>query len=330
MKKILLSTALVAATAGMAAAEVKLSGAARFGLLYNEDQAGNEVTINGRLRINIDAKFEADNGVTYGGRIRVQGNIGPNSTTDTNTTTITVDDPATPLVDESSFSTDTRQGSTLNAAQLNVEYEGIRFELGNANGAFDSAALLFAPELGYLGRSFGDPQIYDFASYSSDPYSNSPQRVGLYLAYTFDALNVKASYHQQNQQVEGGFDSYGFSADYTFGSIIVSGAYEAFDSNGPSDNWFVGAAYKIGDVGTVGVNYIDEDIVRTYTAYGNYTINGITLGAYISNNDVDAGPTLFGWGVGASYDLGGASLSGSFQDREDEGSTADLGINFSF
>lgn len=326
MKKILLSTALVAATAGMAVAEVKLSGAARFGILYQEDQTGNDVTINGRLRFNIDAVFEADNGVTYGGRIRVQSNIGPNSTTDTNT--VVFDDPATPLVNEAT--TLTSQGSTLNAAQLNIEYEGIRFELGNANGAFDSAALLYNPELGYLGRSFGDPQIFDFTSYSSGPYSNSPQRVGLYLAYTFDALNVKASYAQQNQQVEGGFDSYGFSADYTFGSIIVSGAYEAFDGNGPDDNWFVGAAYKIGDVGIVGANYIDEDTVRTYTAYGNYTINGVTLGAYISNNDVDAGPSLFGWGVGASYDLGGASLSGSFQDREDEGSTADLGINFSF
>ncbi|MDZ4394818.1 porin, partial [Cypionkella sp.] len=71
MKKILLSTTLLVATAGVAAAEVTLSGSGRFGLDYAENRAV-ETQLNYRLRINVDAKFEADNGVTYGGRIRFQ------------------------------------------------------------------------------------------------------------------------------------------------------------------------------------------------------------------------------------------------------------------
>ena len=78
MKKILLSTTMLALFAGAASAEVTLSGSGRFGLVYFDSDASgpndSNTSLSYRLRINVNAKFEADNGVTYGGRIRFQDN----------------------------------------------------------------------------------------------------------------------------------------------------------------------------------------------------------------------------------------------------------------
>ena len=73
MNKLLLTTALLAATAGAASAEITMSGSGRFGLTFDDSRAV-ETQLNYRLRINVNAKFEADNGITYGGRIRFQDN----------------------------------------------------------------------------------------------------------------------------------------------------------------------------------------------------------------------------------------------------------------
>ena len=80
MKKILLSTALLSATAGMAAAEVSFSGYGRFGLDYVEGRAV-ETQVAMRLRFNINAKVETDSGVTFGGRIRLQYTDGNDAST---------------------------------------------------------------------------------------------------------------------------------------------------------------------------------------------------------------------------------------------------------
>ncbi|MGL6211923.1 MAG: porin, partial [Paracoccaceae bacterium] len=80
MKKILLTTALLSATAGMAAAEgeVSFSGYGRFGLVHDSSVGAGtkETQVHTRLRFNINAKVETDAGVTFGGRIRMQHTAG--------------------------------------------------------------------------------------------------------------------------------------------------------------------------------------------------------------------------------------------------------------
>ncbi|MEP1481528.1 MAG: porin, partial [Tateyamaria sp.] len=76
MKKVLFATTALIATAGMAAADVRLSGYGRFGLDYNsanERAVGvSETNITSRLRLQVDMSAEADSGVGFNARVRMQ------------------------------------------------------------------------------------------------------------------------------------------------------------------------------------------------------------------------------------------------------------------
>lgn len=316
MNRILLTVGLLVATAGTASAEVKLNGEGRFGVVYNENGADNKVVLSSRLRFNIDAKFEANNGVTYGGRIRFQNETG-----------------------------ETGEGSTgarFSPAQLIVTYEGLTFQLGNADTAYDSVALLYNAEIGYLGRAPGaDPRGSYFSS-NSDPYdAEQVNRYGLFLSYAIDNLNLRASYIQPDQVNDGGAgfdDEYGFSADYTFDKFTVAGAYVNTGAGiSGNENYFAGVAYAVTDAANVGFNFIDngEDADganqgQTYTFYANYAFDAFAVQGYVANNNASGNRQNTTYGVGGTYDLGGATLAGSVQLDNNDDVTADLGVNFEF
>lgn len=296
MKKLLLTTTLLIATAGAAAADVKISGSGRFGLVYNDGVGAglNKSVIENRLRFNIDASFAADNGVTYGGRIRMQD--------------------------------DNYGGATLNAAQLSMSVSGLTVLLGNADGAMDDAALIWDTELGYRGVGDGDP-MGNFYGYSSGPYSSA--REGIFLGYSMSGLNLRASYIQSNQYVSGSTAETALSADYTTGAFTVSAAMANNAGGNANDNEvFVGAAYAMGDTGKVGINYNDSSWIKTTTLYGNYKVGGATVGAYAVDSNNSALKT--GYGLGVSYDLGGATLAGSIHKSIFGNTYGDLGISMSF
>lgn len=307
MKKILLSTAIFVATASVVAAEVTLSGSGRFGVV-NDDSvvAGSDTIISYRLRFNVNAELESDNGVTYGGRIRFQNSNGQTT-------------------------------SPFSPAMLYVESSGLRVEVGNSNTAYDSVALMYNSELGYRGTSFGDPQG-SYYSFNSGPYADQDaNRVGIYVAYSIAGLNLKASYVQADQTTDEGLilgdgNESSLAADYTFGQFTVAAAATqnglGFEGN---DLVFVGAAYAFSDLGTVGINYNDNGTAtfdETLTLYGNYNFNGITVGAYVTDADVAGADTAYG--LGASYDLGGAKLAASIQSGFAGQMITDVGVSMSF
>lgn len=304
MKKILLSTALMIATAGVAAAEVTLSGSGRFGIVNRDDALPGfaSTVISSRLRFNVDAKLETDAGVTFGGRIRFQNSTGSVS-------------------------------AAFSPAMLYAEYNGLRVEVGNSNSAYDSVALMYNPELGYRGTSFGDPQG-SYYGFNSGPYSAlEANRVGIYVAYSVSGVNLKASYIQPDQTVTGSSnDESSVAVDYTFGQITVAAA-GAWNAGGIANNdlIFVGAAYAFSDAGNVGINYNDNGLAaigNTVTLYGNYNFGGTTVGAYVTDADQTGADTAYG--LGASYDIGGATIAGSIQSGFSGEVITDLGVSMSF
>jgi len=80
MKKVLIATTALVATAGVAAADVNFSGYARFGLLYN-DALVDETNVTSRFRLQIDTTAESDAGVEFGARVRIQQGEGQQGTT---------------------------------------------------------------------------------------------------------------------------------------------------------------------------------------------------------------------------------------------------------
>lgn len=324
MKKVLFASTILASLATVASAEtgVTISGYGRFGLVYDStdkyvtrvDDEGvvyeakaNKTLIHTRLRFNIDAKTETDAGVTFGGRIRIQDS-------DTG-------------------------GGDFSAAYLYTAWEGLRVEVGNANTALDSVALFYDSEMGLRDTSWGD-SLSDFFAFSSGSYQ--PERKGLYAKYTFADFTVHASYITPDQIADIDVnEEYSFAAAYETDifSVAIGGTW---DGAGIQDNdiWFIGGAYNISDVATVGLNYINEGFVTvngvteddtdTIVLYGNYTFDAVTLKAYISQNDHDENDSKTAYGLGADYDLGGAKLTASVQRSYAEETYADFGVRFDF
>ncbi len=69
-------------------------------------------------------------------------------------------------------------GAEPSAAYLYVEYEGLRVEVGNSNTAFNSAALYYDSEVGFISSSFGN-KSFDFYSFSSGPYWRWQKQIAL-------------------------------------------------------------------------------------------------------------------------------------------------------
>ncbi len=316
MKKLLIATTALVATTGVAMAEVEISGLGRFGLDYNGGAGVGEAStqVNARLRFNIDASVDTDAGVTFGGRIRLQYDDG-----------------------------EAGGESRLSPGMLYATGNGFRMEVGNANQAMDSTALMYASEIGYLNRSFGNP-IGNFYAFSTEPYGVAEEdRMGVFASYSLDGLNLRASYINPDQTADNlpvGVDSeLSLSADYTMGAFTVSGAYtNNAGGNDGEDVFFLGAQYAVMPGANVGLLYFDNndiagvpgDDARRITLYGNYRVDAITYRGYIANDNDAGNATDTAYGLGIDYDLGGARLGADIHRNYQKDTIAGLGVRFDF
>ena len=360
MKKVLLATTMLVAGAGIAAADVTISGYGRLGLDYNKyvttwdfvpatPEEASRTRVASRLRLNIDATTESDTGATFGIRLRTQYDQGD------------------------------QYDGWFSAPKFWVEYEGLTTEVGNIDTPFDTVALTYATEMGIGDRSYGDVDAGGAATYYTFNSKSNPTRdyVGVGLSYTFNDVNLKAAYINPDQRYRNlpkGFREYNeagefsISADWTNGEFAVAAAYvdngAGIDHN---DIWFLGAAYY-GPNWSVGANYYDQDVLsgfdpaggvynngrdadnrnwglangwnnkaRQTTIYGTYTFDDVTVKGYASylklsdrDTDFQRKPTT-ALGIGAEYDLGGgARVLGAVQRGFDKNTLADVGVWFDF
>ncbi len=345
MKKVLFATTAIVLSAGAAAAQnVTITGTARVGALYVEDSGGldgRDTQINTRLRFNITASKETDVGVTMGGRIRMQYDSNNNiAFGDLNTDEMGEDgQPITQSIE--------RGAARLNAAYVFAEFAGLRVEVGNANTAFDTVALLYNSEMGFIGQTFGSYAEQSYYSYSTNPYGQGQvNRMGIFAAYSIAGANLKMSYITPDQRDSDATEELSLAADYVFGGFTLAAAL-ALDAGSIEDNdvYFLGAEYAYNDLANVGlhINYtnptgedlidvIDDDLEdeTTITLYGNYKFGAITGRAYIAHNNNDFNENDLAYGAGADYDLGGATLAGHVESGFDENIRASLGVKFSF
>ncbi|MDN5567941.1 MAG: porin, partial [Paracoccus sp. (in: a-proteobacteria)] len=232
---------------------------------------------------------------------------------------------------------------------------GLTVEIGNSNTAYDSAALMYNSEIGIYSRSFGNSRG-DFFAYNTDGYPTFANVVdgsidrrsdymGVMVKYAIAGVNVRFSQIDPDQLRDtnefGTEKEYSISADYVWNDMLtVSGAYV---QNGAgiedNDQYFLGAEYAFNEKTDIGLLYFDNGEVagddsmlgKTVTLYGSYEVAPMTtVSAYVANNDADDNKTDNAYGLGGSYDLGGAKLAGSVQRGYDELVTADMGVRFDF
>ncbi|KIC19875.1 porin [Leisingera sp. ANG-Vp] len=348
MKKVLFATTALIATAGMAAAEVKISGYGRFGLDYNDANetvvGRDEVNITSRLRIQFDMSAETDGGVTVGARIRAQaesrdGVPGTTFVTPTGTT---------------------GSGARFSGAQFHVAYGGLRVNVGNIWGAIDSIPGLYletrAAGVGIDGAGFQSlvtqtgNNSFDWDTFTS---ANNG-RNGIEALYSAGGFSGHLSYSQSNGgTVAGsanGTERTGVHVAYTFGDWTAALGYQ--DSNVVGEDKILVTVQ--GDLGQFGVRlaYANNQDSATVAGgalddtdklglYGTVELGAASkLVAYVTNEDnpdLTTGANTVGstdgtgYGIHYSYDLGGGvSFEAGAREASNDNTTVQAGLYFSF
>jgi outer membrane protein OmpU len=315
MKKILLATTLLAATAGAASAEYKLTGYGRIGAVYFDPQGGTtgpKTQLSSRLRINFDVSATADTGFEIGGRVRLQADQGNND-------------------------------ASPSAASFYVSSGPFRLDAGNISDAIDNMATIYNSEVGFLGSSSGDPgnsEAIPVVGFSSHAFAaGAENQVGVQASYSAAGLTGRVSYHKADQTVKNGADHTAVSVDYKTGALQLGAGYSTFSAPGvaSSNNYILSAEYDAG-VATVGAIYQDGDYFDSGDAlisvYAAKTFGSLEVRGYIASGGAVVGgvkPDDTAVGIGAVQDLGGGvSLSGSVQHTVFGDNAADVGVKFSF
>lgn len=304
MKTLLLATTMLATTAGLAAAEVSLSGDARMGVVY-DDFFDDALSFNSRARVIFSLSGETDGGLSFGGSFRADN----------------ADDAATG-VDGAVFLSGAfgtiSMGDVSSAAEnavgdlAEVGYTGFSSFGGVAldiNGAFDGG---LGNEMQYVATGDDEMALYEYATGA----------VSLYVSVG---------------QPGDGQTSYSVGARYDADTFGVALGYEDLEDEATQ---LIGGAYATVSGVTLRAIYGAVDgrgavlDVDQYGLSASYTMDAVSLDAFWRKTDVEDGREIDAYGIGATYDLGGgAAIEGGIakiDDGTDPNVIADLGVTFEF
>ncbi|WP_424991050.1 porin [Fluviibacterium sp. S390] len=321
MKKILLASTALVVTAGIAAADVKVSGDGRMGVVYYDDafarvdNYGEEQNwqFNSRIRIKFAASGETDGGMTFGGSIRADNSIGGKNGTE-GEVFISSDTFGTLAMGDVDGAAETVVGD-LDMISLQGLFD--QNEMLYLFGANDPSALYtYAWEGLTLGLSLSDDQEYALGA----GWDGGMWGVGLGYEYLPEGGNVQISIDDQDITIFRGVnedtEQLIGQAYVTFANITLKGAYgEIKQGSQNADQYGVSA---IGDFGQFSV-----------AAY--YRVLEGLKGAQIVGGGTIQKDKLENYGIGAAYDLGGgASLVGGIASVFGGDTTGDFGLKFAF
>jgi outer membrane protein OmpU len=316
MKKILLLSTIIVGTAGMAAADIRLSGGARFGVLYNGGATGVSSTteVHNRFTVNIDGTAEADNGLSFFARVRIRGgNTGDGATA----------------------------ASGVSAPRVGVTYEGFTVAAGNILGAFESTPGLYDGAVGLTGLGWNNLPANAAASgkFDWDSFSSGGGGAnGVEAIYSGGAFTGHISYSGDNTIVAGTTqERLAANLAYSFGDWTVALGHQSGNTSA-EDMTLATVAGNFGDFG-FGLAYSDNDgnnsaarINGSYTFGGGTTVTAFYTGL-TNSAAVVAGTTTLAddaYGIGFTHSLGGATLAGGYASGFDGVDVADFGVRFNF
>ncbi|MEL6642369.1 MAG: porin [Pseudomonadota bacterium] len=284
MKKVLFATTALVASAGIAAAEVDISGFAELGIIDND--------VETQFHTDIDATFtmsgETDSGLTFGASIDLDESNDADAFTNTTQGGET-------LFIRGSFGTLT-MGDTDGALDraLNEAIFGGSITDENEHAGYNGNAGLDGTYDGQIVRydySFGD--VAFAASAELDDTGVGDAVIGLGVSYDLDLGGTDLGLGLGYQQVDtnAGVDAslIGFSVDAGFGGgFSAAASFIVGDVEGAPDPEHIGLAvgYSV-DALTIGVNYGE---------YSDWLLNG-------GGGADDAS----GFGLVVGYDLGGGA-----------------------
>jgi len=275
MKKILLTTALLAASTGYAAAEVAVSGSARMGLIYN----GTDTFFTSRIRVSFKMSGTTDGGLEFGASVRADQAGEANS-----------------------------GGTSMDAGSVFISGAFGKLEMGDVDTAANAlvgnvsgvglTGLGDWNELGYMGQE--DTSILYTYSAGAFTAALSAGQIGT------EAYSVAVKYSTDMYSVALGFEDEGFGFDHqqitlggsaTFGGATVKAVVA--DSDHASDTQFaLSVDYKTG-AATITAFYADHSGNESMGLGASYDLGG---GAKVVGGVVDTGfDTIADLGISLSF-----------------------------
>jgi outer membrane protein OmpU len=303
MKKVLLATSALAMMAGAASAEITLSGDARMGIIDNfgDDNTG----FTSRARVKFTLSGETDGGLAFGASFRADNAVGAK------------DGDAGEVFISGAFGKLT-MGDIDGAAQQAV---------GNVDGV-GLTGLSDINEAVYIGAG---------ADVADDPTAAYEYSTGAFTAI------ISATNPDNNLGIAGAdLDSVlAIGLKYATGNYTFALGYESdsdlFAPGFGADHIILGATATFGAVALkANIGRAEDDNGATADQFhisATYTADALALTAFYSDEDdfaVLGGAS--GYGLGASYDLGGgAKVVGGYAKNDTTDTDAfDLGLSFSF
>ena len=270
MKKVLFATTALIATAGMAAADINLSGYGRFGALYND--ATDDTNFISRLRIQIDVSAETQSGIKFGARQRIQ--------------------------------TEENGMGAGNGARFYLTTGGLTVAAGNILGAIEAMPNLYmgtkSAGMGLEGNGFTSlvTNTYGAGFWTWDAYSSGGTGVvnGVEVIYSANGFTAHLSSSDSSDAL---------ALAYTFGDYTAAIAVQ--DSSTIGDKTVVTFGGNIG-AADFQIGYADNEGVDKWSISGGANVGAATyLYGMVSSED-GAGET-YGLGVshdlgGASIEAG--------------------------
>ncbi|ANT60070.1 porin [Salipiger sp. CCB-MM3] len=326
MKKILFASTALVATAGVAAAEVTISGYAEMGI-YNPGETTDQANDEAQFFTDIDLTFtmsgEADNGLVFGANIDLDEADNP-------------------------FSDPWDQGGEA----LFVSYGGATLTMGDTDSAYDKTV----PEmnLGGAGSLADDETIHagfnDGAEFDGGVNGSDGQIARFDYAYDAFTFSVSAEQIADGSKPEdvGRADSgetlwsagVGYSAELSGVDLSAGLGYLKLDEW--AEVWGLGVTAGFAGGFEVGATYSDIDGEDGFVDDGEhwglgfgYSMNAFSIGVNYGKYDWDDAGEAEGYGLAANYDLGGGLVAqlgygySEFTDGSDD-DTWSLGLAMSF
>jgi len=316
MKRFLATTTILALSAGFASAEVTLSGDARMGII--SDFGGADTAFTSRARVKFTLSGESDSGFSFGasfrannaadaaggtaGEVFISGAFGTLSMGD-------VDGAATAAVGHVDGVGMTGLGD-LNESTY-IGNGGSDLDNGGLNDTVDPSAL--------YAYTSGDLSVY----LSVTNPVGAAQALALGAKYTMGNVTMSAGYEDVSGNDAWIFDNNPDPADVRDTQHLILGVDATFGA--------VTMKARYGSVSSAAGNALSGlDGASQMSVSATYTMDAMALTAFYSDREELGGSA--GYGLGASYDLGGgASVVGGYvQNQTTDDSAFDLGLSFSF
>ena len=303
MKKVLFATTALIATAGVASADIALSGSGNMGLKRTENStAADEVNNHSEFAFTITASTVTDSGLTFSA----------------STTQLT-----------SNNGTTANDGTTVSVAGA---FGKVSF--GSVAEADEIAAL---GDLGFDGIGMDDPA----EAYSGDSLSGATTGHDFAWAYSVNGLDIQVStrFGETTATADDANEASALGLKYTINNVYVGLGYSDVNDHTGSDagDGNTTTVYAGGTFGalTVATMFSSHDSELATQADRNakgvniaYDMgDGLTLRAAYADNDTNTSDSS---GLGFSYNMGGGvTLAGAMGSANDV-SVADIGFNLSF